>query len=423
MTIRIMKWRRVMKKPMALVFIILLSSLFSGCAVTGGALTTAAYEGNTPVIKELLDKGGNVDERGGCGLWSVGGDFNATPLLCASLSGHMEAVKVLIDRGAAVNSAGTTIGQTPLSAAACGGHAGVVKLLIEKGADVDGAMAKLTKLGEGANKCLVFLSNYLEQQKPARLPAAAARIENAEADNARILPPPPPDGKEEFEAAKSANTFDAYDQFLKAFPSSGNRRPALQAMAALIGMQNGSYEDHRKFVVAYEDGLEFVPEKYRLVLTGPEGLRVHDIAEFRKKGVGNNIIAAKIRSGKGRYKDFSFDEIDQLKTMGIPEVVVEAMIESTSRATRDEEELQNKKKMADLLADIQQMQNKLVDLKTAKVSDAAMPVSAVQSQGPSVSDAVTNCASQVAALEACKYLPSLGAMVCRAAAKAQFPCE
>ncbi|MEK6744016.1 MAG: S41 family peptidase [Nitrospirota bacterium] len=231
------------------------------------------------------------------------------------------------------------------------------------------------------------------------------------------------DKREEFEQAKAANTFDAYDKFLKAFPSSANRKPALQAMAVLIEKQNRGYEEYKKFVAAYEDGLEFVPGKYRLGLTGPEGLRVGDIAGFRKKGVGDNIIAAKIRSGKGRYRDYSFDEIDQLKKMGIPEVVIEAMIESTSRVTRDEEESQKKKNMEELLAEIQRMQKKLDEMRTAQASGAAVPVSAGQSQGPSVVDTVQNCAAQITALEACKHLPRLGAMICRAAAKSQFPCE
>ena len=99
------------------------------------------------------------------------------------------------------------------------------------------------------------------------------------------------------------------------------------------------------------------------------------------------------------------------------------MIESTARVTRDAEELQKKKYMEDLLAEIQRMQNKLDDLKTAQASGAVVPVSAGQSQGPSVGDAVKNCAAQIAALEACKQLPSLAAMVCKAAAKSQFPCE
>jgi hypothetical protein len=105
------------------------------------------------------------------------------------------------------------------------------------------------------------------------------------------------------------------------------------------------------------------------------------------------------------------------------------MIESTSRVARDEDELLKKKNMEDLLAEIQRMQKKLNDLQTAQASaqtsGAAVPVPAgrSQGQGTSVVDTVQNCAAQITALEGCKYLPRLGAMVCRAAAKAQFPCE
>lgn len=162
-----------MKKLLALVLIISLLSLFSGCSVTGGALVTAGYEGQTTVIKDLLDKGGNVDERGGCGLWSAGGDFGATPLLCAALGGHIEAVKVLIDRGADVNAKANgfgSIGQTPLTAAAYGGHADIAKLLIERGADIDYALAKLEKWTEGGDG-FKLLERLAKTQQPAGQPA------------------------------------------------------------------------------------------------------------------------------------------------------------------------------------------------------------------------------------------------------------
>lgn len=109
--------------------------------------------------------------------------------------------------------------------------------------------------------------------------------------------------------------------------------------------------------------------------------------------------------------------------MGLRGVLVEAMLDSTGRATREEEELHKKKDMEDLLAEIQRMQKKLDELKSTQASGAAVPVSTGQSQGPSVSDAVKNCSAQVAALEACKRLPNLAAMVCKATAKSQFPCE
>ena len=251
--------------------------------------------------------------------------------------------------------------------------------------------------------------------------------EKAAAPQMPVLPPPA--GSEAYEEAKTANTLDAYEKFLKEYPASERRREALEAMAALIQKRNNAHADYRKFVSTYEDGLECVPEKYRLPLTGPEGMRVQDIVALRKKGVEDNLICAKIRSGKGKYKDFSFEEMDALKKIGISAPVIEAMIDATSRVKREEEDQLKKKAMEDILAEIQRVQNKLAELRTAQpsaetpVQAAALPASAEQSQGPSVSDTVKNCAAQVVALEACKQLPSIGAMICKAAAKSQFPCE
>jgi len=405
----------------------LVNMSITGCVVTGGDLTTAAYEGQTPVIKDLLDKGADVNERGGCGLWDVGGDFNATPLLCAAHGGHMESVQLLIDRGADVNLRGTTIGRTPLTAAAYSRHAGIANLLIEKGADVNYAIANLQK-HEQTKAGAVFLKGLVDKQQPAvpqttsqnninsqtvsPAPAAPTLSAEAAADNAA------------YGETKTVNTFDAYTKFLKAYPSSEHRREALDAMAGLIQGRNGTSSDYKKFVLAYEDGLEFVPDKYRLALTGPNGMRVYDIVALRKKGVEENLICAKIRAGKGKYKDYSFEEMDALKKMGVSAVLIEAMIDSTTRAKREEEDLQKRKAMEDILTEIQHAQNRLEVLKTAQSSAAApVSVSAQQSQGPSVTDTVTNCTAQIAALEACKHLPSLGAMICKATAKSQFPCE
>lgn len=420
----------------------LASMSLTGCAVTGGDLITAAYEGQTPVIKDLLDKGADVNERGGCGLWDAGGDFGATPLLCAAHGGHLESVQLLIGRGADVNARGTTIGRTPLTAAAYARHTGIATLLIEKGADVNYAIANLEK-HEKTKDGAVFLQGLAANQQPA-VPQAAPSVIQApmgELPSAKIAsgampvavaPDRSADAEREKDAyaeTKSVNTPDAYEKFLLSYPSSENRQDALQCMAGLISKRNGRYADYRKFVAAYEDGLEFVPEKYRLALTGPEGMRVQDIAAFRKKGVEENLLCAKIRMGKGKYKDFSFEEIDALKKMGVSAVLIEAMLDSTTRAKREEEELQKKKAMEDILAEIQQVQSRLEKLKAeqssapAPVTPVSVSVSAEQGQDPPMADTVKNCAAQIAALEACKHLPSFGAMVCKAAAKSQFPCE
>lgn len=66
---------------------------------------------------------------------AVANNNGITPLIAAANSGHLEVVKLLLEKGAdvAVSSDNRT---TPLIAAANIGHLEVVKLLLEKGADM-----------------------------------------------------------------------------------------------------------------------------------------------------------------------------------------------------------------------------------------------------------------------------------------------
>jgi len=110
--------------------------------------------------------------------------------------------------------------------------------------------------------------------------------------------------------------------------------------------------------------------------------------------------------------------------MGITDALVAAMIDSTTRGKRGQEELQKKKEMEDLLAEIQRAQRKLDLLKTAQ--EQQQPQAAAQGQqtsGPSVGDTVKNCAAQITALQACKQLPWPANSLCAATAKSQFPCQ
>ena len=156
------------------IFILLVGVAMTGCAST--PLTTAAYKGQADVVKNLLDKGADVNERSGCG-W--GWDPNVTALSCAAYGGHIETVKVLVERGADVN-ARSSDGWTPLMSAAYVGHAGIAKLLIERGADVDVAMARLEKwsLGKDGFK---FLERLAKKQQPSRQPETIATKPSQEA--------------------------------------------------------------------------------------------------------------------------------------------------------------------------------------------------------------------------------------------------
>jgi hypothetical protein len=174
----------------------------------------------------------------------------------------------------------------------------------------------------------------------------------------------------------------------------------------------------------YKDAIAFVPFEYRLGLTGPEGMRVDDILGLLRQGIEDKVIAAKIRMQNAVYKDFDVKELGALKKMGISGVLVEAMLDSTTRAKRAQEELQKKKEMEDLLAEIQRTQKKLESMRVAQERQQSQPsVSVGQDSGPSLNDTVKNCAAQVAALEACRHLSGIFQAVCRATAKSQFPCQ
>jgi len=91
-------------------------------------LTQAAIRNDVAALRQLLDDGHNADEGGD--PW--------TPLIWASRSGSIEAIKVLLDSGADVNLAGSTGDNwdaTPLQHAILQRQPAAVRLLLDRGAD------------------------------------------------------------------------------------------------------------------------------------------------------------------------------------------------------------------------------------------------------------------------------------------------
>jgi beta-lactamase regulating signal transducer with metallopeptidase domain len=91
------------------------------------ALVEAAAEGDINDVRELLDKGGNVNA-------AVAGD--GSPLIVAARGGHLALVRLLLERGADVNQVVRGDG-TALIMAAREGHLEVVRLLLDQGADIN----------------------------------------------------------------------------------------------------------------------------------------------------------------------------------------------------------------------------------------------------------------------------------------------
>ena len=89
------------------------------------ALMEAAGTGNNSIIKQLVEKGANVNAK----------DYeNTTPLHFASMYGHVETVKLLIEFGANPNVHAAGMGRTPMSLAKTNGYTEVVQILKDAGA-------------------------------------------------------------------------------------------------------------------------------------------------------------------------------------------------------------------------------------------------------------------------------------------------
>lgn len=141
--------------------IIIILILFVGMAMTGCAsppLHMAAARGDINTVKELLDKGADVNEKGGGGVLN---DANALDV--ASSEGHIEIVKLLLAKGANVNATSGGMGWTPLSSAAWFGQTDVANLLIDKGADINKAIRGLEK-GVGTKNAIELLKEIKRER-------------------------------------------------------------------------------------------------------------------------------------------------------------------------------------------------------------------------------------------------------------------
>jgi ankyrin repeat protein len=104
----------------------------SGHDYTKIPLLLAAVEGNTEIVRMLLDAGANIEARG---------DMRMSALMFATLKGNLEAVELLLQRGARTD-AQSDIGATALMTAARDNQIEIVKALIVAGADVNAVTDK-----------------------------------------------------------------------------------------------------------------------------------------------------------------------------------------------------------------------------------------------------------------------------------------
>jgi len=81
-----------------------------------------------PLLSYFLDEGATIESEE---------EYGQTPLSWAVQNGHGAVVKLLLDKGASIESKDEYYGQTPLGWAAETSYNVVVKLLLEKGAAIE----------------------------------------------------------------------------------------------------------------------------------------------------------------------------------------------------------------------------------------------------------------------------------------------
>ena len=94
-------------------------------------LWKACYEGHVDAARLLLEKGAEVDKAN---------EWGGTPLYAACWKGHVDAARLLLDKGAEVDRANKYLNKfcvTPLHIACQNGHVEAVRLLLDNGAAVD----------------------------------------------------------------------------------------------------------------------------------------------------------------------------------------------------------------------------------------------------------------------------------------------
>jgi ankyrin repeat protein len=193
----------------SLVFALLLS-VAAIAQNTNEEFFAAARKGDAAAVKAFLDKGTDVNAKT---------QYGATALAYACDKGHVEVVRLLIERGADVNVRDTFYGEAPIGWASSKGYTEIVKMLLDKGArGVDRVLMAGVELG---NAGMVKVALDKGGAIPVTLSMALAKAEKTgKTEIAEMLkkagavPPPPPTFQVDAETLQSyAGTYKGVVDF------------------------------------------------------------------------------------------------------------------------------------------------------------------------------------------------------------------
>jgi outer membrane protein assembly factor BamB len=212
-----------MKKIATGVLVVASVAVLSGQAsqAANEALWQAARDGDTAGITAALAKGADVNAKA---------RYDVTALIFAAGSGRIEAVKLLIARGANVNAQDTFYRARAAEMAITNGHVDVALYLLQNGAEGDGLLAMgvqtnndaLVKAAVGGKVSRQALQNALTLATNTKRDTFAALIKGA----LDKLPP------------ETAPAFNVDPASLPKY--AGNYRDAASGMTMTVTVQNGA---------------------------------------------------------------------------------------------------------------------------------------------------------------------------------------
>lgn len=222
-----------------------------------------------------------------------------------------------------------------------------------------------------------------------------------------------------FADAEAVGSFDAFVAYLEAHPSGAHRREAVtRAYDHAQTLGDTSLRDAAldQLVRAAPEAVQSFPVEHAVLFVGPPQMRVKDIFAMRAQGLGDDVISSTITAGEHGYKEFTLAELTALKSLGMPDPIVKAMITSHAAAAKSKKAQDEKAALQREIAELR----KMVEQQRGAPGAASGGPTVTTANGPM--DAAACAAARLTALKACEPLPWPGSTLCQSAAESQFPC-
>lgn len=196
-------------------------------------------------------------------------------------------------------------------------HASIVKALVERGANTRSiAYKKYTPYDYANNSYVKSIMNNQSNLMRA-FKQRKKVLDQQKAQEQAVL-------EEQKKKDKITNDKLAVNQFIK----------------------NNDFKGLKAFTQNNPNSVYYIQDKtIRLLLTGPNGMKVGDIKKLKENGRSSKIIVSLIKRVQSPYKEYTLDEIDTLLELGLNDNEISAMIDVTTKLLDNQKKKQQQEQL------------------------------------------------------------------------------